>query len=161
MLQIGQKTPSFKLLDTNKAEVSSDSFKGKNTVLFFFPMAGSGACTKEMCAIAEDFKSYSKLDANVVGISVDSWWTLKKFAEENKIEFPLLSDYNRDTIKAFDIVLPEFAFGYKNLAKRATFVLDREGIIRFIEVVPQFGDQPNLEAIKNALNAISKSPITQ
>src|SRR5436190_15791877 len=137
MLQIGQKDQAFKLLDTNKAEISSDSFKGKNTVLFFFPMAGSGACTKEMCAIVEDFNSYSKLDANVVGISVDTWWALKKFAEENKIGFPLLSDFNRETINAFDIVLPEFAFGYKNVSRRATFVLDKDGVIRFIEILPQ------------------------
>src|SRR5690606_20184710 len=130
----GQKAPDFKLVDKDKNEVTLNNFKGKPVVLFFFPMAWTGACTKEMCGIQEDYNQYEESGAQVVGISADSHFALKHFAEDNKINFPLLSDYNREAIKAYDVLLPEFAFGYKNTAQRATFVIDKDGIIRYSHV---------------------------
>ena len=151
MVQVGQKAPDFKLLDTNKNEVSLADFKGKNLIIFFFPMAWTGACTKEMCAVQEDYKAYGGLNTAVVGISVDSHFALKHFAADNKIEYPLLSDFNKDTIKAYGVVHPEFAFGYRDVAKRATLVVDENGIIRYIDVLANIGDFPNMEAVKDAL----------
>lgn len=155
MIEVGKKAPGFKLIDTNKNEVTLENFKGKNLVLFFFPMAWTGPCTKEMCAVQEDYKTYNSLNAAVAGISVDSFFALKKFGEENKIEYPLLSDFNKVAIRDYEVVHHEFAFGYKDVAKRATFVIDKDGIIRYIEILPVIGDFPNMEAIKNALNALS------
>lgn len=155
MLQIGQKAPDFKLVDTEKNEVTLEQFRGKNVVLFFFPMAWTGVCTKEMCAIQEDYAAYQSLNAQTIGVSVDSLFALKRFGEDNKINFPLLSDFNKQAINDYDVVHQDFAFGYKNVAKRATFVIDKEGVLRFAEVLPQLGDMPNMDAIKDALKGLN------
>lgn len=151
MIKVGQKAPDFKLFDTEKKEVSLSDFKGKNLIVFFFPMAWTGVCTKEMCSIQDNYNSYKKLNTAVVGISVDSILALKRFREDNNIEFPMLSDFNRDTIRAYDVVLPEFNWGTKNVAKRSTFLIDEEGIVKYVEILPSASDLPNLEAIKEAL----------
>jgi peroxiredoxin len=155
MLQIGQKAPDFKLVDTEKNEVTLEQFRGKNVVLFFFPMAWTGVCTKEMCAIQEDYAAYQSLNAQTIGVSVDSLFALKRFGEDNKINFPMLSDLNKQAINDYDVVHQDFAFGYKNVAKRATFVIDKEGVLRFAEVLPQLGDMPNMDAIKEALKGLN------
>jgi alkyl hydroperoxide reductase subunit AhpC len=155
MLQIGQKAPDFKLVDTEKNEVTLEQFRGKNVVLFFFPMAWTGPCTKEMCAIQEDYAAYQSLNAQIIGVSIDSLFALKRFGEDNKINFPLLSDFNKQAINDYDVVHQDFAFGYKNVAKRATFVIDKEGVLRFAEVLPQLGDMPNMDAIKEALKGLN------
>lgn len=158
MLNVGQKAPNFKLIDKDKNEVTLDHFKGKNLVIFFFPMAWTGTCTKEICAIQDDYKQYENLNAEVIGISVDSFFALKRFAEDTKINFPLLSDFNRTAIKDYDVVLPEFSWGYKNVAKRSTFVIDKDGRIQYIEILPSPGDLPDMNAIKAAVQSISRQP---
>jgi peroxiredoxin len=155
MIEVGHKAPEFKLPDTDKNEVTLESFKGKNLVIFFFPMAWTGVCTKEMCTVQEDYKTYSNLNAAVVGISVDSHLALKKFKEENKIEYPLLSDFNKTTIHDFGIVQSSFSAVYKDVAKRATVIIDKNGIVKYIQVTPTPGDLPEMEPIKAALKAIS------
>jgi peroxiredoxin len=154
MLQVGQKAPDFKLVDTEKNEVTLEQFRGKNVVLFFFPMAWTGVCTKEMCAIQEDYSAYQAMNAQTIGVSVDSLFALKRFGEDNKISFPLLSDFNKQAINDYGVVHHDFAFGYKDVAKRATFVIDGEGVLRFVEVLPQLGDMPNMDAIKEALKSL-------
>ncbi len=154
MLQIGQKAPGFTLLDSNKQEVSLEQYKGKNVVLFFFPMAWTGGCTKEVCAVQDDHSTYAGMNAEVIGISVDTFFALKRFSDEFKLGYPLLSDFNKKVIKDYDVVLHDFAFGYKDVAKRSTFVLDKEGIVRFMEVLETPGEFPNMEAIKNAVKAL-------
>lgn len=155
MLQTGQKAPAFKLLNSDKQEVALENYKGKNVVLFFFPMAWTGGCTKEMCTIQEDYNAYSNMNVEVIGISVDTFFALKKFKEEYKLDsITLLSDFNKDTIKAYDVVIEDFAFGYHGVAKRSTFVIDKEGVIRFIEVLPSPADFPNLDAVKKALSEL-------
>ena len=161
MINVGQKAPDFKLIDKDKNEVTLANFKGKNLILFFFPMAWSGTCTKEMCAIQEDYKMYEGLNAAVAGISVDTLFAQKRFGEENKIDFPLLSDFNKQAIKDYDIVYHDFNWGYKDVAKRATFIIDKNGIVRFKEILPVPGDFPNMEAIKEALRKIVSQPVNQ
>ncbi len=156
MIKVGQKAPDFKLIDKDKNVVTLENFKGQNLILFFFPLAWTGACTKEMCAVQEDYNSYKNINAAIAGISVDSFLALKNFADDKKIEYPLLSDFNKEAIKDYEIVLDEFICGYKNVAKRATFVIDKEGIIRFIEILPSPGDFPSMEAIKAAVNSLSQ-----
>jgi glutaredoxin-dependent peroxiredoxin len=155
MLQIGQKAPDFKLVDADKKEVSLADFKGKNLVLFFFPMAWTGVCTKEMCSVQEDFNDYAGMNAQAIGISVDSHFALKQFSDQFKLQFPLLSDFNKEAIKAYDIVQKSFAAVYHDTSRRATFVIDKEGIIRFMDILENPGDFPNMDAIKDAVKKLS------
>ncbi len=154
MLQIGQKAPAFTLLDTEKNEVSLDQFKGKNLVIFFFPMAWTGNCTKEMCSVQEDYNAYSGMNTEVIGISIDTFFALKKFKEEYKLGYTFLSDFNKKVINDYDMVHHEFAFGYKDVAKRATVVIDKEGVVQFMQVLPSPGDLPDMDAIKAAVKKL-------
>ena len=154
-LSIGQQAPGFKLADAEKKERTLEEFRGKNVVLLFFPMAWTGACTKEMCAVEADYPSYENLNAVTIGISVDTLFAQKRFSEDNNLgHVLLLSDFNKETINAYGVVHHDFNWGYKDVAKRSTFVIDKEGIIRFIEILPSLGDFPNLDAVKNALASL-------
>jgi peroxiredoxin len=155
MVQIGQPAPNFKLVDINKNEVTLDQFKGKHLVLFFFPMAWTGVCSKEMCTVQEDFNTYAGLGAQVIGVSVDSHFALKRFKEDNNIEYPLLSDFNKQAIKDYDVVQESFAGVYANTSRRATFVIDKDGVLRYAQVLPSPGDFPDMEAIKAAVKALN------
>ena len=161
MITVGQKAPDFKLIDKDKNEVTLANFKGKNLILFFFPIAWSGTCTKEMCSVQEDFKMYQGMNAAVAGVSIDTFFALKRFGEDYKIEFPLLSDFNKVAIKDYDVVNHDFNWGYKDVAKRATFVIDTNGIVRFVEVLPSPGDLPNMDSIKAALKNLSNQTVSQ
>jgi peroxiredoxin len=155
-LTIGQKAPDFKLPDTDKKIHSLADYKGKNLVLFFFPGAWTGVCTKEMCTVQEDFNAYSSMNAVPIGISVDSIFALKKFQEDQHLDnITLLSDFNKEAINAYDIFGTNFSVGYNGVAKRATFVIDKEGVLRYAEVLPAYGDFPNMEAIKNAVKSLN------
>jgi peroxiredoxin len=156
MIKAGQKAPDFKLVDKDKKEVTLSNFKGKNLVLFFFPMAWTGTCTKEMCTIQEDYRVYESLNAAVAGVSVDTLFALKRFGEDYKINFPLLSDFNKTAIRDYDIVIEDFNWGYKGVAKRATFVIDKDGIVRFAEVLDNAGDFPDMKGVREALNLLQK-----
>lgn len=151
-LQIGAAAPEFSLYDTNKTKISLSDFKGKNVVLLFFPLAFSGVCTKEMCEMQENYNEYKKLNAEIIGISVDSLFTNGKFKETYGLQFPLLSDFNKETIAAYDNVLPSFAFEYKGVSRRSVFVIDAEGIVRYIEQLASPGDYPNMVALKDAVS---------
>ena len=154
-LQVGQAAPRFELPDTNKIRISLESLSGKNVVLFFFPMAWSSTCTKEMCVIREDYKVYSKLNAEVIGISVDTLYSLKRYKEDYKLDsIILLSDFNKTTIRDYDVIHHDFSNGYKDVAKRATFVIDKKGMIQFIEVLPNLSDFPNLDEVKKVLSKL-------
>ena len=159
MIEVGKKAPNFKLVDINKNEVTLENFKGKNLILFFFPMAWTGTCTKEMCTVQEDYKMYDGLNTSVVGISVDTLFALKRCGEDNKIEYPLLSDFNKQAIKDYDVVNHDFAFGYKDVAKRSTFVIDKEGIVRYVEILASAGDFPDMNGIKEAVRKLSSVPV--
>ena len=85
---IGQSAPEFTLYDSNKSKVRLSDFKGKNVLLLFFPQAFTGTCTKELCAVRDDISRYSNVNAQVIGISVDSVFTLAKYKEEQQYNFP-------------------------------------------------------------------------
>ena len=153
-LKVGDKAPAFKLYVSDKTEVSLDDFKGKKVVLLFFPLAYTGVCTNEMCSTSEDLDKYKALDAEVLGISVDSFATLARFKQDYKINFPLLSDFNKEVARAYDALYEEFVLGMKGVARRSAFVIDREGVIRYAEVLESAGDLPNFEAIKQTLSEI-------
>lgn len=153
-LKVGDKAPDFTLFNQDGESVSLSSFKGKNVVVLFFPAANTGACTTEMCTFRDELKEYENLNSQLLGISVDTHFALKMFHEKNNYNFPLLSDFNKKVIKDYDVVLDVFVpgkFDYFNTAKRAAFVVDKNGIIKYFEILANVGGQPDFEAIKNAL----------
>lgn len=152
-LQVGDKAPDFKLLNTELKEVSLSDYKGKKLVVHFFPMAFTGVCTTQLCTMRDSFGYYEGINAGVVGISVDSPFTLAKFREDQAYQFPLLSDFNKEASPAFDAFYDEFAFGLKGVSKRAAFVVNEEGNITYAEVLESAGDLPDFNAIKQALEA--------
>jgi peroxiredoxin len=155
-LKVGDKAPDFKLPDVDRKEVSLSDFKGKNVILFFFPMAWTGTCTKEMCTIQENMQIYSGMNAVPIGISVDTIFAQKHFKDEFKLnDILLLSDFNKEVINKYGVVHHDFIVGYKDVAKRSTFVIDKEGVIRFIEILPSPGDFPNMEAIQQAVKSLN------
>jgi len=154
-LKVGDMAPDFNLLNTNNERVSLNSFKGKKVVVLFFPLANTGVCTKEMCTFRDELKSYEDLDAQVLGISVDSPFTLKLWAEKNNYTFPLLSDFNKEAASSYDALYDIFAPGkldFKGVAKRSAFVIDTEGKIIYAEVLENAGDEPSYEGIQKALS---------
>jgi glutaredoxin-dependent peroxiredoxin len=156
VMRIGQRVPDFSLPDTNKQERKLSEFtqKGK-TVLLFFPFAFSGVCDKEMCVFRDGATKLSSLNAQTVGISVDSLYTLKVFGQTYNLQFPLLSDFNKKVSKAYDVLQdPWPGFGYKGVSKRAAFVLDGKGILRYKWVTDVPSNEPPYEEIMSALGKL-------
>ena len=130
-------------------------FLGKKIVLAFFPGAFTSVCTKEMCTFRDSIQALNSLNAQVVGISVNDPFTNKAFAEANKLQFPILSDYTRETVRKYNVFHDNFAglAGY-TAAKRSVFVLDDDGIVRYRWVSDEPGKQPDYDAIKKVLAEI-------
>jgi len=153
-VNIGQKAPDFTLLDMNFKPRSLQEFVGsQNVVLVFFPAAFSSVCTKEMCTFRDSMTKLNSLKANVIGISVDTPFAQKAFAEHNKLNFTLLSDFNKEVIKLYDVVLQDL-LGLKELAKRAVFIIDKEGIVRYKWVSDDPKVEPNYNEIIKELERI-------
>lgn len=143
--------PNFTLQDTNGEEVSLFDFRDqKNVVLIFFPLAFSGVCTKELCTTRDNLKIYSSLDAEVIGISVDSFFTLKAFKESNNLNFSLLSDFNKEVSEQYDTLYQDY-FGMKGVSKRSVFVIDKEGRVVHQEVLEDSGKLPDFGKVQDAL----------
>ncbi|HEY3250320.1 MAG TPA: redoxin domain-containing protein [Ignavibacteria bacterium] len=157
-LKTGDKAPNFTLPSFTPSKevtnISLSDYKGKNVILLFFPQAFTGTCTAEMCTATENFDSYKKMNAEVLGISVDGTFVQKAFAEKNNITIPLLSDFNKEVVKAYEVLRPEFAHGMKGTAERAVFVIDKDSVIRYVEVMASPGDQVNFEGIKKAVEGL-------
>jgi peroxiredoxin len=148
----GQQAPDFTLFDSDKNKITLADQKQSNTVLLFFPLAFTGVCTKELCSVRDNISQYNTANAKVFGISVDSLFTLDKFKVEQNLNFPLLSDFNKEASKAYDVLYETFpAFDMQGVSKRAAFVIDKEGIIRYAEVCATPGDIPDFEAIQQTL----------
>lgn len=157
-LKAGDKAPEFTLPSFTPspelAEVSLSGLKGKNVVLLFFPQAFTGVCTSEMCEMSDNFNAYKDMNAEVFGVSVDGTFVQKAFAEKNGIKIPLLSDFNKEVAKAYDVLRAEFAHGMKGVAERAVYVIDKDGVIRYVEVTENPGVQVNFEGIKKAVEGL-------
>lgn len=149
-IEIGQKAPSFVLSDSAKNAVKLEDYKGKNVVLLFFPLAFTGVCTAELCSLRDDIASYNNTNAQVFGISVDSLFTLAKFKDEQKLNFPLLSDFNKEVSTAYGAIYEDF-IGMKGVSKRSAFVIDKDGVVRYAEVLEKASDLPDFTAIKATL----------
>jgi glutaredoxin-dependent peroxiredoxin len=155
MPDIGSPAPDFTLLDTARQKRSLSEFRGKNTVLAFYPGAFTGVCDNEFCALRDAMAEFNDLNAQVVGVSVDSPFANAAFASRHGLEFPLLSDFTRGTINTYGILLENFAGieGY-NVAQRSVFVLDADGVIRWSWVAASPGIEPDYAAVKQAVQAL-------
>ncbi|UPK69233.1 redoxin domain-containing protein [Chitinophaga filiformis] len=151
---VGAKAPAFSLVNTEKQKVSLEDFKGQNLVILFFPMAFTSVCTAELCSMRDNIATYNNLNAAIVGISVDSPFTLNKFKAEQNLNFPLLSDFNKEASQAYGAFYETFVLDLKGVSKRAAFVVDKEGTIRYAQVLESAGDLPDFEAVKNTLNSL-------
>lgn len=155
-LQAGDKAPFFKLFNTDKKEVSPDDFKGKNLIVHFFPLAFTGVCTTQLCTVRDAISHYKNDKADVVAISVDSPFSLGRFKSEQNLPFDLLSDFNREASKAYGALHEIFpAFGMQGVSKRAAFVIDKEGVIRYAQVLDVPGDLPDFAAINETLAGLN------
>jgi peroxiredoxin len=153
-LQIGDQAPDFTLYNTEKKPISLADFKGKNVVILFFPMAFTSVCTAELCQTRDDIAYYTSLNAEILGISVDSPFTLGKFKEEQKLPFHLLSDFNKTTSRAYGSIYDHWILGMEGVSKRSAFVINSVGKIVYAEVLENAGETPSFEAIKKALASI-------
>lgn len=155
-IQAGAIAPQFSLFDTDKNKVSLADQKGKNVVVLFFPLAFTGVCTAELCNVRDNISLYNNTNAVVFGVSVDSLFSLGKFREEQNLNFQLLSDFNKEAATAYGVLYETFpAFEMQGVSKRAAFVIDKEGVVRYAEVCPTPGDLPNFEAIQQTLNGLN------
>jgi len=154
-IQKGQIAPDFSLFNTEKSKVNLADYKGKNLVILFFPLAFTGVCTTELCSVRDNLNVYTSLNAEVVGISVDSLFSLGKFKEEQQYNFPLLSDFNKETSQAYGAFYDEFVLDMKGVARRAAFVVDKDGLVQYAEVLESAGDLPNFDAIKETLSGLN------
>lgn len=153
-IAVGQHAPDFTLFDTEKKEVTLSALKNKNVVLVFFPLAFTSVCTTELCSLRDNISTYVALNAEVLGISVDSLFSLGKFKDEQNVNFPLLSDFNKEVSTAYETIYESFAFGMKGVSKRSAFVIDKEGVVRYAEVLEDAGKVPDFDAIQAVLNTL-------
>ena len=151
-VKVGSKAPEFTLFDTNKKPRQLSEFLGKKVVLAFYPGAFTGACTKEVCALRDAMSNFNNLNAQIVGVSVDSPFANKVFATQNNLQFPLLSDYTREVSKQYGGVYEDFAgiTGYI-ASKRAVFIIDANGIVTYSWVSENPGVEPDYDAVSQAL----------
>jgi len=150
-LKVGDIAPEFTLVDTEKNKVSLSDQKGNKVLLLFFPMAFTGVCTIELCSVRDDIGKYENVNAKIFGISVDSPFTLGKFKEDQKLNFPLLSDFNKDVSEKYGCIYDAFIGWMKGVSKRAAFVIDEKGLIQYAEILESAGDLPDFKAIKDVL----------
>ncbi|MCS7146090.1 MAG: peroxiredoxin [Nitrososphaerota archaeon] len=155
-VKVGDNAPDFELVDQDRKLRKLSEFRGKKVVLAFFPGAFTSVCTKEMCTFRDSLSEFSKLDAVVLGISVNDPFTLKAFAESNRLGYTLLSDYSRSVSRSYGGVHDDF-LGMKgySVAKRAVFILDREGVVRYAWVSEDPLKEPNYKEVAEALSKIS------
>ena len=153
-VDVGSKAPDFTLTDQDRQAVKLSEQQGRPVVLAFFPAAFSGVCTKELCTFRDSMARLNSAKAQVYGISVDTFFTLKAFQDAQGYNFPLLSDFNKQAIKEFG-VFNEDMIGLKGIAKRAVFVLDKDGIVRHKEVLDDARNEPNYDKVFATLASLS------
>ena len=153
-LATGTKAPDFTLKTKNAEGLQdvtlSDNFGKKKTVLLFFPLAFTSVFMQEMCDVSAGIAAYNDLNATVYGISIDSPFAQEQMAKVDKLQFPLLSDFNKEVSEAYDVLYADL-LGFKGVSKRSAFVIDETGVILYSESSEDPHDLPNFDAIKAAL----------
>jgi peroxiredoxin len=153
-VEVGQQAPSFTLLNTEREKISLESLRGKPVILAFFPLAFSPVCTEEMCTFRDSLAALNEANAQVIGISVDSPFALKAFATAQNLQFPLLSDFNKEASQAYAVLNPSLLGTFQGVANRAVFVIDRNGKVahRWVSEDPRV--QPNYDEIKSFVKTL-------
>lgn len=151
--KVNTKAPDFTLKNTEGTSISLNDSSKRPKVLFFFPLAFSDICTTELCAIRDNMKLYNAFNAKVIGISVDSFFALNAFKRSENINFTLLSDFNKEVSARYGVLYDDY-FGMQGVAKRSSFVIDREGIIQYIEVLEDSSDLPDFKSIQRLLGSL-------
>lgn len=153
-LPIDAVAPDFSIVGTDLQAITKEQFAGKNLVILFFPLAFTSVCTTELCMARDDMNQYDELDSEVIGISVDSPFVLKKLAEENELKFPLGSDFNRTMSIDYDTLFTDMFAGMTGFSKRSVFILDKHGVLRYNEMVAS-GQLPDFDKIKSVLTLLN------
>ena len=153
-IEIGNPAPDFTLYDSAKNKISLSDMNGQNVLLLFFPLAFTSTCTAELCSIRDNISFYNNVNAKVFGISVDSLHTLAKFKSEQSLNFSLLSDFNKDVSLLYGSLYEMFSYNMKGVSKRSAFVIDRNGIIRYAEILENAGEQPNFKNLTLILEGL-------
>ena len=149
-VDVGSQAPDFTLTNHDRQPVTLSEQRGKPVVLAFFPAAFSSVCQKELCTFRDSMARLNQTKAQVFGISVDTFFTLKAFHDQQGYNFPLLSDFNKEVIRDYG-VYNEDMIGLKGIAKRAVFVLDKEGVVRHKEVLDDARNEPNYQKVHDTL----------
>jgi len=151
---VGSKAPDFTLTNQDRQPVTLSEQRGRPVVLAFFPAAFSSVCQKELCTFRDSMARLGEAKAQVFGISVDTFFTLKAFHDQQKFTFPLLSDFNKQAIRDYG-VFNEDMIGLKGIAKRAVFVIDKDGVVRHREVLEDARNEPDYEKVFSALASLA------
>jgi glutaredoxin-dependent peroxiredoxin len=154
-VNVGEKAPLFSLRAYDKSEVRLDQYEGKNVLLLFFPLAFSSVCTKELCQVRDELTEYHSLDAEVLALSVDSLYVLNKFREINGYNFTLLSDFNKEVSRSYGALYEVYNLGMKGVSKRAAFIIDKNGIIRYKEIKDPDSELPDFRKIRETLDQLN------
>jgi peroxiredoxin len=150
----GSKAPDFTLTNQDRQPVTlSEQLARGPVVLAFFPAAFSGVCQKEMCTFRDSMSELKNVSAQVFGVSTDTFFALKAWDDQQKLGFPLLSDYNKDVIRKYGVVNPDM-IGLKDISKRAVFVIDKSGVVRHREVLDDARNEPDYGKVKQALASL-------
>ena len=152
-VDVGSTAPDFTLTNQDRQPVALSAQRGKPVVLAFFPAAFSSVCAKELCTFRDSIARLGQADAQVYGISVDTFFTLKAFHDHEKLSFPLLSDFNKQAIRDYG-VFNEDMIGLKGIAKRAVFVIDKNGVVRHREVLEDARNEPDYDRVFAALEGL-------
>jgi peroxiredoxin len=151
-VDVGARAPDFTLPNQNREQVTlSEQLQHGPVVLAFFPAAFSGVCTKEMCAFRDSMAELNTVSATVLGVSTDTFFALKAWADQQNLTFPLLSDYNKDVIRRYGVVNPDM-IGLKDIAKRAVFVVGRDGTVKHREVLDDARNEPDYGKVREAVS---------
>jgi peroxiredoxin len=156
-VDVGSTAPDFTLMNQDREPVTLGAARGRPVVLLFFPGAYSDTCTRELCTFRDNMDRLNDAEAQVYGISVDTFFALKAFQADWKLAFPLLSDFNKDVIRLYG-VFNEDMIGLKGIAKRSVFVLDRNGVVQHREVLEDARDEPDYEGVFAALSSLAGLP---
>ena len=152
---IGQPAPDFTLFDSEKKKITLSDQKDHNVLLLFFPLAFTSTCTKELCSVRDNIGWYNNVNAKVFGISVDALHTLAKYKEDQQLNFTLLSDFNKDVSGLYDSIYEMFGYNMKGVSKRSAFVIDKEGIVQYAEVLDNAAEVPDFGAIQKILMGLN------
>jgi len=153
-VDVGSTAPDFTLTNQDRQPVTLSAQRGKPVVLAFFPAAFSSVCAKELCTFRDSIAKLGQANAQVYGISVDTFFALKAFHDQEKLSFQLLSDFNKQVIREYG-VFNEDMIGLKGIAKRAVFVIDKDGVVRHREVLEDARNEPDYGKVSSALASLA------